>query len=100
MGFAAGLPAPSGMGTWQNNTTNLNKILGTLGAGNISELKNGDKILVEPLYSVRLESVFHSVTVTEIAVYGKHIFTMHPFIISEKLQFDYVISRRDSIKIL
>lgn len=73
MGFAAGLPAPSGMGTWQNNTTNLNKILGTLGAGNISELKNGDKILVEPLYSVRLESVFHSVTVTEIAVYGKHI---------------------------
>lgn len=35
-------------------------------------------------------------------MYYEVIFTMHPFfiIISEKLQFDYVISRRDSIKIL
>lgn len=73
MGFASKLPAPSGMGTWQNNTTNLNKILSNLGAGNITSLKNGDKILVEPLYDVRLESVYHALTVTEIAIYGKHI---------------------------
>lgn len=39
----------------------------------ISSLKNGDKILVEPLYHVRLEGVYHAVTVTEIAIYGKHI---------------------------
>ena len=73
MGFATALPATSGMATWQNNTTNLNKILATLGAGSISALKNGDKILVEPIYDVRLESIYHALTVTEIAIYGKHI---------------------------
>ena len=73
MGFATSLPTTSGMSTWQNNTTNLNKILATLGAGSISTLKNGDKILVEPIYDVRLESVYHALTVTEIAIYGKHI---------------------------
>ena len=73
MGFATALPVPSGMETWQNNTTNLNKILATLGAGSLSGLKNGDKILVEPIWSVRLESVFHALTVTEIAIYGKYI---------------------------
>lgn len=72
-GFATSLPAPSGMGTWQNNTTNLNKVLSLLNAGNIAGLKNGDKILVEPIYDVRLESVYHALTVTEIAIYGKHI---------------------------
>lgn len=66
-GFATSLPAPSGMGTWQNNTTNLNKVLSLLNAGNIAGLKNGDKILVEPLYDVRLESIYHALTVTEIA---------------------------------
>lgn len=73
MGFATGLPAPSGMGTWQNNANNLNRVLATLGAGSISGLKNGDKILVEPLYDVRLESVYHALTVTEIAIYGKYL---------------------------
>lgn len=73
MGFATALPVTSGMATWQNNTTNLNKILATLGVGSIANLKNGDKILVEPMYDVRLESVYHALTVTEIAIYGKHI---------------------------
>lgn len=73
MGFATALPVTSGMSTWQNNTTNLNKILSALGAGSIDSLKNGDKVLVEPLYDVRLESVYHALTVTEIAIYGKHI---------------------------
>ena len=73
MGFATALPQPSGMETWQNNTTNLNKILSTLGIGSISNLKNGDKILVEPIYDVRLEGTYHAVTATEIAIYGKHI---------------------------
>lgn len=71
--FATSLPDPSDMGTWQNNVTNLNMVLSLLGAGNISMLVNGDKILVEPLFDVRLESVYHALTVTEIALYGKHI---------------------------
>ena len=74
MGFATALPSPEDMVTWQNNTTNLNKILATLGAGSIDDLVLGDKVIVEPIYDVRLESVWHAVTVTEIAVYGKHIF--------------------------
>ena len=73
MGFATPLPVTSEMETWQNNTTNLNRILSVLGVGSISNLKNGDKILVEPIYDVRLESVYHAVTVSEIAIYGKHI---------------------------
>lgn len=73
MDFDTALPSPSGIGTWQNNTVNLNKVLSTLGAGNISSLKNGDKILVEPLYDVRLDSVYHALTVTELAVFGKYL---------------------------
>lgn len=73
MGFANSLPAPSGMSSWQNDGRNLNPILRTLGINNIPDLKNGDKVIVEPLYDVRLESVYHALTVTEIAIYGKHI---------------------------
>ena len=73
MEFATELPDPDKMSVWQNNTANLNKILAALGVGSIANLKNGDKILVEPIYDVRLESVYHAVTVTEIAIYGKHI---------------------------
>src|SRR5659263_4872 len=61
------------MGTWQNNKNNLNPILSTLGAGNLNSLVNGDKIIVEPLYDIRLQSTYHSITVTETALYGKWI---------------------------
>jgi hypothetical protein len=74
MGFATALPSPDGMGEWQNNITNLNKVLNTLGAGSIDTLDLGDKLLVEPIYDIRLESVWHAITVTEVAVYGKHLF--------------------------
>lgn len=50
MGFATALPSPDGMGEWQNNITNLNKVLNTLGAGSIDTLDLGDKLLVEPIY--------------------------------------------------
>ncbi|MBQ7726660.1 MAG: hypothetical protein IJT66_05895 [Clostridia bacterium] len=73
MKFASTLPVPSGMGTWQTNNTNLNKVLDKLGAGSISSMKNGDKILVEPIYDVKIEKVYHAVTVSEIALYGKHL---------------------------
>lgn len=71
MGFAQSLPTPDKMSSWQNDGRNLNSILSTLGIGNISNLKNGDKIIVEQLFNVRLQSIYHSVTVTELALYGK-----------------------------
>lgn len=74
MSFASSLPAPSGMGTWQLYTNNLNPVLYNLGiGGGIGSLKNGDKIIVEPLYDVRLQGIYHSITVSEIAIYGKYI---------------------------
>lgn len=74
MGFATSLPAPDGMGIWQNNINNLNPVLYQLGVnGGIDALKNGDKVLVEPLYDVRLQGIYHSLTTTEIAIYGKWI---------------------------
>ena len=71
--FSTDLPKPSGMETWQNNENNINKILSLLGVGSVSNMNYGDKVIVEPLYDVRLESVYHSITVTEIALYGKYI---------------------------
>lgn len=73
MGFASALPTPDGMNSWQSNHNNLNRVLSVLGVGSVSNLKNGDKVLVEPLFDVRLQSIYHSVTVTELAIYGKHI---------------------------
>lgn len=71
MGFAAALPVPSGMNAWQSNHNNLNKVLFNLGINGVGALTNGDKVLVEPLQDVRLETIYHSVTVTELAIYGK-----------------------------
>jgi hypothetical protein len=73
MGFASGLPTPDGMNSWQSDHNNLNRILSVLGIGSVDNLKNGDKILVEPLYDVRLQGTYHSVTTTELAIYGKYI---------------------------
>lgn len=71
MGFASALPQPDGMNGWQSNHNNLNRILSTLGIGTVNNLKNGDKVLVEPLYDVRLQTIYHAVTTTELAIYGK-----------------------------
>lgn len=73
MGFASALPKPDGMNSWQSNHNNLNRVLSVLGVGSVSNLKNGDKVLVEPIFDVRLQSIYHSVTVTELAIYGKYI---------------------------
>ena len=74
LSFATALPVPKEMGTWQNNVTNLNVVLDKLGAGSVKDLDKGDMLIVEPIYDVRLESVWHAVTTTEIAVYGKATF--------------------------
>ena len=71
MGFASVLPAPSGMSVWQNDGRNLNPVLLALGINNISDLNYGDKVLVEPIYDIRLEGIYHAVTVSELAVYGQ-----------------------------
>ena len=71
MGFASTLPSPGGMNAWQSDYNNLNRILSSLSAGSISSLKSGDKVIVEPLYDVRLQGFYHSVTTTELAIYGK-----------------------------
>lgn len=71
MGFVSTLPGPSGMETWQQYTGNLNPILAKLSIGDIDSLRNGDKILVEPLYNVRLQTIYHCLTTTELAIYGK-----------------------------
>lgn len=73
MGFASSLPEPDGLEVWQNNTNNLNKVLSKLGIGSIENLNYGDKVLIEQIYDIRLESVYHALTVTETAIYGKHI---------------------------
>lgn len=73
MGFSTTLPGPSGMGTWQANNANLNAVLSKLGAGSVTTLIYGDKVLVEPIYDVELEGTHHAVTVTELALYGKHL---------------------------
>ena len=76
MGFASALPTPDGMNSWQSNHNNLNRVLSVLGVGSVSNLKNGEKVLVEPLFDVRLQSIYHSVTVTELLLY-----TENPFLV-------------------
>lgn len=72
-GFVTALPGPSSMGTWQAENSNLNPILSALGAGSIDDLSNGDKVLVEPIFAVRLEKLYHGLTVTETSLYGKYL---------------------------
>ena len=72
-GFVSSLPGPSSMETWQAENGNLNPVLAKLGIGTIDNLANGDKILVEPIFAVRLEKQYHGLTVTETALYGKYL---------------------------
>ena len=76
MGFATSLGAPDTMEAWQNIEKNLNVILTTLGIGTIDDLKNGDKILVEPIYEIKIQTIYHALTTTEACVYGAAILGM------------------------
>ncbi len=73
MDFYTDLPKPSGMGTWQKYEGNLNPVLAKLGVGSISKLTYGEKVIVEPIYDICIKKVYHSVTVTELALYGKYL---------------------------
>lgn len=72
------LPAPSGMGVWQEKKSNLNPILGTISPSlSVDNLIYGDKVLVEPIVEIAIAGTYHSFTVTEMALYGKHMLGVH-----------------------
>lgn len=72
--FGVSLPAPSGIEGWARSDSNLNPILRELGYwGGVDDLDYGDKVIVEPIYMVRLQTVRCVLTLTEIALYGKHL---------------------------
>lgn len=66
---------PSGMGSFMTNGTYLAAVCRALGISNgAAGLQNGDKILVEPLFVCKLRGTVHTLTVSEIAMYGKDMF--------------------------
>ena len=66
---------PSGMGSFMTNGTYLAAVCRALGISNgAAGLENGDKILVEPLFVCKLRGTVHTLTVSEIAMYGKDMF--------------------------
>ncbi|MBQ7596858.1 MAG: InlB B-repeat-containing protein, partial [Clostridia bacterium] len=80
IGFYAALPSPDGMGKWQEDKRNLDPILEIISKKELTKalLESnpayaGYKVLVEPIYEVKLEDVYHALTVTELAIYGKYL---------------------------
>ncbi|WP_249030152.1 InlB B-repeat-containing protein [Tannockella kyphosi] len=72
--FSISLPDPDGMASWAKTDANLNAILRELGFSNgVDSLSYGYKVIVEPLQLVRIETVRCVLTLTEIALYGKHL---------------------------
>lgn len=72
------LPAPSGMGSWQGINTNLNAVLKVIQNDlSVNTLVYGDKVLVEPIVEIAIAGTYHSFTVTEMALYGKHMLGVH-----------------------
>ena len=73
MEFITSLPNPSGVETWQSYETNINKVLSKLGVGSVSNMNNGDKVIVEPLFDVCLAGEYQALTVSEIAYCGRSV---------------------------
>ena len=72
--FGVSLPAPSSIESWAKSDSNLNPILRELGYwGGVDDLNFGDKVIVEPLQLVRISKTYCVLTLTEIALYGKHL---------------------------
>lgn len=72
--FASGMPLPTGIQNWVKDYRNLNTILLYLGIGTAQDLEPGDKVLVEPLYSIGINNLWHALTVTECGVFGQSVF--------------------------
>lgn len=73
MGFTSALPVPSGLETWQNSGTNMNRVL-KLWNSSTNALIYGSKVLVEPIIIVQIKHTWHVLTVTELALTGKAMF--------------------------
>ena len=73
MEFITSLPNPSGVETWQSYETNINKVLSKLGVGSVSNMNNGDKVIIEPLFDVCLAGEYQALTVSEIAYCGRSV---------------------------
>lgn len=61
------------LNTWQKNRNNIDALLAKIGAPGITKIErlSGEKIIIEPIISCRLAgNVLHTLTVTELAVYG------------------------------
>lgn len=69
--FQSDMPITTKIEDWVKKTPNLNAILGKLGIANHNALNPGDRVLVEPLYYIRVNKYWHTMTVTEIGVLGK-----------------------------
>ena len=63
-----------GMKTWQSKDSNLDPVLSKMGIGNTTNLIYGDKIIIEPIFCVKIENVSCQLTVTEMSVYGGYMF--------------------------
>lgn len=73
MGFVSSLPNPSGVESWQAYETNINKVLSKLGAGSVSNMNYGDKVIIEPLFDICLAGEYQALTVSEIAYCGRSV---------------------------
>lgn len=75
---AIGITLPTAVSQIQTtvmNGTNFDSICKALGmGGGANDLKNGDKILVEPLFALTLKGQRHVLTVTEIGIWGGYEF--------------------------
>ncbi|MFI3141674.1 MAG: InlB B-repeat-containing protein [Clostridia bacterium] len=71
--FLTDLPDPDEMDIWATWDKNIDPILNALGFANgVDDLAYGYKVLVEPIYHIKLEGTYHALTLTEIALYGKY----------------------------
>lgn len=62
----------TGIESWSNIKSNINAVLKQINSSWSTDTlsSNGYSTLVEPIYELQLEGTWHSLTVTEIAVYG------------------------------
>ncbi|MFI3141500.1 MAG: InlB B-repeat-containing protein [Clostridia bacterium] len=71
--FSFSMPDPDEMDTWATDKTYLDPILKELGFSNgVDDLLYGYKVLVEPIFDIKINGSYHSLTLTEIALVGKY----------------------------
>ena len=72
MGFLTTLPSPSTVLDVFKAPANLNKVLAKMNVGTVDDLPAGSKVLVEPMFSIRINNNYwYDMTVPEIAIFAK-----------------------------